>query len=124
MNWMRAGALTVCPHFISCHPAARVLQRIVVVNDHRAGDGRDALLQALLERNRRITAYLLRRDLIGKGILSGRTHDDFTWSKAADRRMVTVVPYMWRDEDERENQRHHHVVVEAAALIRPENVAF
>src|SRR5215472_13604077 len=94
-----------------------------MVYDHGTGYAPDALLQPALKRHGRIAAHLLGGNLVGEGVRAHRAHDYFARSKAAHGRMIAIVPIVRGDEDKRQYQRHHHVIVEAAALIRPENVA-
>jgi hypothetical protein len=113
--------LTVRPDFISRYFAAGVLERVVVVHNHGAGD---ALNDGFEPGVQCAALHLVGRNDIGEATASISADKDFSGCKIPRHRMIAVVPQMRRDEDKGKDQRDHYIVMEAATLVRPEEIAF
>src|SRR5579884_476199 len=118
---MQLHLLSVRPDFVGGHFTAGVPESVVMVYNHGA---RDALDDGFESGVQCAALHLVGGNDISEPAASVGADKNFSGREIPRHGMVTVVPKVRRDEDEGEDQRDHYVVMEAASLVRPEEIAF
>jgi hypothetical protein len=118
---MQLHLLSVRPYFIGGHFTAGVLERVVVVYNHRSGDALDDGFEPGVQC---AALHLVGGNNVSEAATSVSAHHHLSGREVSRNGMVAVVPQMRRNEDEGKDQRDHYVVMEAAALVSPEEIAF
>lgn len=111
------------PHFVADDAALVILHARVFGYRDFSRDGFDGAQKRLANLRVAAARHGCRRNLINEPILSVGSNDNYcTWMRIALCRFIFEIDPDRRQEDESQDQRDHDVVVNAAPLVRPQNV--